>query len=141
MKDEELINEAEAATQNNGEDKESDADKDKIVYYDYEIKKINDCKYIILKGELKSPSRNAKIIQYTTIINGYGITVSYRAYDNANIEDGYILMDEVIDSVDVKVVETNNPKMTIVEQLLPIVLLIISFICITLFIRKRKKSS
>ena len=136
--DKELINEAEmAVNQNNEDNKEESA----IVYSDYAVEKINECKYIILKGKLKSENQSGKIVQYSTTINGYGMTISYRGYEDATFEAGDELMEKIISGIEIKEVLVSNRKSAVFKALMPITAVTITLAGVAIYARKRKKKS
>lgn len=116
----------------------------KTTYTSYIVKKINKCVFTVFTGTIETEEDKTDFIQYTTTINGYGITISYRGNEGADLANGAILIQQVVNSFDViEIVETELKKEVYKQMLTPIAI-VGGFVLITAFliirqVRKDKK--
>lgn len=117
-------------------------DSGKTTYASYEIKSIGDCTFTVLCGSMEREEGKADFVQYTTVVNGYGITFSYRAYEGADSEKGSALMENIVASLDVKVIEDADIKTQFIKQMIPYILLVAGVVGFTIFmfVRQLRKS-
>lgn len=107
-------------------------------YTSYSLEKINQCVFTIFNGTVEDENGKIEFIQYTTTINGYGITFSYRADAGADFEAGTALIRQVVESFHVtEVIETDLKKEVYKQMLTPIAIAGgFILITVTLFIRQ-----
>lgn len=117
-------------------------DSGKTTYTSYEVRTIGDCTFTILSGNMERKEGKADFIQYTTAVNGYGITFSYRAYEGADLENGRNLMENIVSSLDIKVIEQADVKTQFIKQTIPYALLVVGVVGFTvfMFIRQLRKN-
>lgn len=108
-------------------------DSGKTTYTSYEVRTIGDCTFTILSGNMERKEGNADFIQYTTAVNGYGITFSYRAYEGADTEKGKILMENIVSTLAIKVIEDADVKTQFIKQVIPYALLVLGVVGFTVF--------
>ena len=68
-------------------------------YTSYEMQEFNDCLFMVFEGELETKEQKAHFYQYTTMVNGFGITCTYRGYDGADYESGKLVLDQIVHSL------------------------------------------
>lgn len=113
-------------------------------YTDYTVEKINQCVFTIFDGTVESEDGKVKFIQYTTTINGYGITISYRADEGSDMDVGAALIQKVVKSFRVdEVIETELKTEVYKQMLTPIIIaggaILISVIIIIRQVRKNRR--
>ena len=90
-------------------------------YTSYSVEKINQCVFTIFKGNIVDENGKTDFIQYTTTINGYGITISYRGNEGSDLDLGELLIRQVVESFNVnEVIETELKKEVYKQMLTPI---------------------
>ncbi len=103
----------------------------KTTYTDYTIEKINQCVFTVFNGTIESEKEDIHFIQYTTTINGYGVTISYRADKGANLEAGAALVKKVVNTFTVTEVIETDLKTEVYKQMLTPIAIAGGFILIT----------
>ena len=90
-------------------------------YTSYSVEKINQCVFTVFNGTIVDENGKTDFIQYTTTINGYGITISYRGAEGAVLAAGEDLIKQVVESFNVtEVIETELKKEVYKQMLTPI---------------------
>ena len=114
----------------------------KTTYLSYRLEEFNKCIFTIFEGKVETEQQNAQFYQYTTTINGFTITVTYRAYDGADYEAGKQLLDQIVHTLNINEVKEGNIKTNIIMQMIPPALLVIGFVgfAIFLFVRQIRKN-
>lgn len=100
-------------------------------YSSYSVEKINQCVFTIFKGTVEDENGKRDFIQYTTTINGYGITISYRADNGADLVAGESLIKQVVNSFNVREVVQTELKKEMYKQMLTPIAIAGGFILIT----------
>lgn len=111
-------------------------------YTAYTVEKINKCVFTIFHGTIESDDGRTNFIQYTTTINGYGVTISYRADASVKIENKTAFVRNIVNSFDVTEVIETELKTEVYKQMMVPIALAGGFILITviLFIRQLRKN-
>lgn len=114
----------------------------RTTYTDYVVKKINQCVFTIFNGKVESEEEKVDFIQYTTTINGYGVTISYRGQKDVDMEAGAALMEKIVKSFRVTEVIETELKTEVYRQMLTPIAIAGGFILITatLIIRQIRKN-
>lgn len=90
-------------------------------YTSYSVEKINQCVFTVFNGTIEDENGKTDFIQYTTTINGYGITISYRGAEGSDLAAGEVLIRQVVESFNVtEVIETELKKEVYKQMLTPI---------------------
>lgn len=138
-----------------------ESDSGSMTYESFVIKKINDCKFIIFDGFFEDADGKGTFRQYTTTINGYGITFSSRVYNSDDTAGSSVgssstddsaasgaltktkIVDDIVDSLQIDVVEEVNLHSNIINQLIPPILLVVFFVSFTIYliIRQIRKNN
>ena len=113
-------------------------------YESYRLEKLNGCVFMIFEGNLEASGRKADFYQYTTMVNGYGVTCTYRAYEGADYDAGKLLLDEIMHTFKVDEIKEANIKTNMIKQMIAPAALVVGFIGFTVFLfvrqlRKNKK--
>lgn len=109
------------------------------------LEQIDKCLFTVFQGTSESEEEGKKnFIQYTTTINGYGVTISYRANEGVNLEQGTELVTKVANSFQVtEVIETELKTEVYKQMLTPIALaggvILVTAILIIRQVRKNRK--
>lgn len=111
-------------------------------YKSTELRQINNCLFSVLKGEMTEENASSRIIQYSTIINGYGINLSIKSYEDKMDSNSETLISSIADSFQVREIEATNRKKNAFIQFLPPALMLLAFIVFTvyIFINQLKKN-
>ena len=100
-------------------------------YTSYSVEKINQCVFTIFNGTIEDENGKTDFVQYTTTINGYGITISYRGNAGADLEAGAALLRQVVESFNVTEVIKTDLKKEVYKQMLTPIAIAGGFILIT----------
>ena len=117
----------------------------KTTYDSYRLEKVNeDCIFMIFEGSVETAEQKADFYQYTTMINGYGVTCTYRGYEGADYEAGKAVLDQIVQSFRVDEIKEVDLKTNAMRQIIAPAVLVVGFVCFTIFlfvrqIRKNKK--
>ena len=117
----------------------------KTTYDSYRLEKVNeDCIFMIFEGSVETAEQKADFYQYTTMINGYGVTCTYRGYEGADYEAGKAVLDQIVQSFRVDEIKEIDLKTNAMRQIIAPAVLVVGFVCFTIFlfvrqIRKNKK--
>lgn len=103
-------------------------------YSNYDVKKIGKCIYTYIAGEMEEETQSSLITQYSTIINGYGINVSMKSYDESRFEEDSELLSSIVNSIQINEIKETNRKKQMIQEFAPPVLLIVGFLGITIFL-------
>lgn len=103
-------------------------------YVSTELREINNCLFSVLTGEMTEENTTSRIIQYSTIINGYGINLSIKSYEDKMDSNSEALISNIADSFQVKEIEATDRKKNAFIQFLPPALMLIAFIAFTVYI-------
>ena len=87
---------------------------------------------------------NADFYQYTTMVNGFGVTCTYRGYEGADYEAGKLLLDEIVHTFRVDEIKVTDPKQNMIKQMVAPAAVVAGFVGFTIFLfirqlRKNKK--
>ena len=107
-------------------------------YSDYDVKKIGKCIYTYMVGEMEEENQDSIITQYSTIINGYGINISMKSYDESRLEEDSELLSSIVNSIQINEIKETNRKKQMIEEFAPPVILIVGFLGITIFLFVRQ---
>ena len=117
----------------------------RTTYDSYRLEKVNeDCIFMIFEGTVETEEQKAGFYQYTTMINGYGVTCTYRGYEGADYEAGKSILDQIAHSFRVDEIKEVDLKTNAMRQIIAPAVLVVGFVCFTIFlfvrqIRKNKK--
>ena len=100
-------------------------------YTSYSVEKINQCVFTIFNGIVEDENGKVDFVQYTTTINGYGITISYRGNSGADLEAGAALLKQIVESFNVTEVIKTDLKKAMFKQMLTPIAIAGGFILIT----------
>ena len=100
-------------------------------YTSYSVEKINQCVFTVFDGTVEDENGKVNFIQYTTTINGYGITISYRGDDGVDMNKGAVLIKQVVESFNVTEVTKTELKKEVYKQMLTPIAIAGGFILIT----------
>lgn len=100
-------------------------------YSSYYVEKINQCVFTIFNGTVEDENGKTDFIQYTTTINGYGITISYRGSEGAKLDLGELLIRQIAESFNVTEVIKTDLKKEVYKQMLTPIAIAGGFILIT----------
>ena len=100
-------------------------------YTSYSVEKINQCVFTVFNGTIEDENGKVNFIQYTTTINGYGITISYRGDDGVDMNKGAVLIKQVVESFNVTEVIKTELKKEVYKQMLTPIAIAGGFILIT----------
>lgn len=116
--------------------------KIKTTYNSYSLDKFNKCTFMVLEGVVEDKNGKIKFYQYTTTINGFGITVTLRASKGADYEAGKQLLDKIVHTLDIKEIKEVDMKTNAYKQLITPIVLVGSVVAFTafLFIRQLIKN-
>lgn len=116
--------------------------KVKTTYKSYSLEKFNKCTFMVLEGTVEDENGKIKFYQYTTTVNGFGITVTYRASKGADYEAGKQLLEKIVHTLDIKEIKEVDMKTNAYKQLLTPIILIVGVVGFTafLFIRQLIKN-
>ncbi|MBQ6663911.1 MAG: hypothetical protein IJM69_10260 [Firmicutes bacterium] len=111
-------------------------------YTDGEVRAIGQGLFTILRGEMTEEKSTSSLLQYSTIINGYGINLSIKSYDPAVASRDAELIERIANSFHCQeIYEGNRTRQEIIEFLPPVLMLLV-FIGFTIyiFIRQIRKN-
>ena len=116
----------------------------KTAYHSYRLEKFNGCIFMIFEGTLETSEEKADFYQYTTMVNGYGVTCTYRAYEGADYETGKLILDEIVHTFAVDEIKEADPKVNMMKQMIAPAAVVVCFVGFTIFLfvrqlRKNKK--
>ena len=119
-------------------------DGSSTTYDSYRLEKMNDLIFMIFEGSLEASGKKADFYQYTTMVNGYGITCIYRGYEGADVEAGKQVLDHIVSTFKVDEIKEADVQNNLVKQMIIPAALLIGFVGYTAFIfirqvRKNKK--
>lgn len=114
----------------------------KTTYNTYRLEEFNKCTFMVFEGTVESEADNVKFYQYTTMINGYGISVTLRSSEGADYESDKMLLEKIVHTLDIKEVKEVDLKTNMYKQMaLPIavVVVFVGFV-IFIFVRQIRKN-
>ena len=114
----------------------------KTTYNSYRLEKFNDCIFMIFEGTVETPQQKADFYQYTTMVNGFGVTCTYRGYEGADYENGKAILDEIVHTFKVDEIKEADIKTNMVKQMIAPAALVAGFVGFTifLFVRQLRKN-
>ena len=114
----------------------------KTTYHSYRLEKFNDCTFMIFEGTIESNEDKIQLYQYTTMVNGYGITCTYRGSEGADIEQGKLLLDEIVHTFHVDEIKEADIKTNMIKQMFIPAAVVAGFVLFTvfLFVRQMRKN-
>ena len=77
---------------------------------------------------MEEESASSILVQYSTIINGFGINISIKSYDETLADQNAALIEQVAGSFRVAEVKEGNRTLQIIVEFLPPILLVLGFI-------------
>lgn len=86
------------------------------------------CLFIVLEGKMEEESASSILVQYSTIVNGFGINISIKSYDETLADQNAALIEQVAGSFRVAEVKEGNRTLQIIVEFLPPILLVLGFI-------------
>ena len=113
-------------------------------YHSYELQEFNGCIFMVFEGTMESPEEKVDFYQYTTMVNGFGITFTYRGSEGTDYESGKLLLDKIAHSFTVDEIKEADLKENMIKQMIAPAALVAGFIGFTIFLfirqlRKNKK--
>lgn len=113
-------------------------------FSEYSVEENNGCTFVCLKGDMSDENQQARVIQYSTVVNGYGVNFSIKCYDADLYEESEALIREAAKSFKVDEIQAANFEQAVFTQVVFPAALLLLFIATTIFlfirqIRKNKR--
>jgi len=114
----------------------------KTTYNTYRLEEFNKCTFMVFEGTVESEQDNVKFYQYTTMINGYGISVTLRSSEGADYDSDKLLLERIVHTLDIKEVKVVDLKTNMYKQMAIPILVVVAFVgfVVFLFVRQIRKN-
>lgn len=106
----------------------------KTTYQTYRLEKISGCTFMVFEGIMESETDTTQFYQYTTMVNGYSITCTYRGNEGADHEQGKLLLDEIAHTFRVDEIKEANVRKNLISQMIAPAVIIGGFFLFTVFL-------
>ena len=110
----------------------------KTTYHSYRLEKFNDCIFMIFEGTIETAEQKADFYQYTTMVNGFGVTCTYRAYEGADYEAGKLILEEIVHTFNVDEIIEADIQTNVIKQMIAPAALVVGFVGFTIFLFVRQ---
>ena len=118
--------------------KENTPEGDKLsensTYKSYELLKADPFIFMVFEGDMITEDGSADFVQYSTMVNGYALTMSMRTYDGGDFETSKTLMRQVVISLQVDKILEFDRKSAMIAEFGPAVLLFFALILVVAFL-------